>query len=30
MFLVVASLTISLLVDLVHLAIDPRLRKGAR
>jgi peptide/nickel transport system permease protein len=30
MFLVVASLTISLVVDLVHVAIDPRLRKGAR
>lgn len=30
MFLVVATLGISLLVDLVHVAIDPRLRKGAR
>ncbi len=28
MFLVVATLLISLAVDLIHLAIDPRLRKG--
>lgn len=30
MFLVVATLGISLVVDLAHVAIDPRLRKGAR
>jgi hypothetical protein len=30
MFLVVASLAISLAVDLIHVAIDPRLRRGAR
>jgi peptide/nickel transport system permease protein len=30
MFLTVATLTISLVVDLAHVAIDPRLRKGAR